>query len=155
MTDNEIIKALECRVPHDTVCLDALDLINHLKAENEQYKADKEEYIKDYEELENKLKYAEAERKFEHQRIAYQQAEIERLKEENKKQKLVIEEIEDTINPLPFETDFDKAIRTAKSEAIKEFAERLKEKATSTFYEERKYVDTEDIDNLVKEMVGE
>lgn len=39
-----------------------------------------------------------------------------------------------------------------KSEAIKEFAERLKEKATSTFYEEHKYVDTEDIDNLVKEM---
>ena len=38
-----------------------------------------------------------------------------------------------------------------KSEAIKEFAEKLKEKATSTFYEERKYVDTEDIDNLVKE----
>ena len=27
--------------------------------------------------------------------------------------------------------------------------------ATSTFYEERKYVDTEDIDNLVKEMGGE
>ena len=43
-------------------------------------------------------------------------------------------------------------LKTAKSEAIKEFAERLKEKATSTFYEEHKYVDTEDIDNLVKEM---
>lgn len=42
-----------------------------------------------------------------------------------------------------------------KSEAIKEFAERLKEKATSTFYEEHMYVDTEDIDNLVKEMTEE
>lgn len=42
-----------------------------------------------------------------------------------------------------------------KSEAIKEFAEKLKEKATSTFYEEHKYVDTEDIDNLVKEMTEE
>ena len=29
----------------------------------------------------------------------------------------------------------------------------MKEKATSTFYEEHKYVDTEDIDNLVKEMM--
>lgn len=38
---------------------------------------------------------------------------------------------------------------------ITEFAERLKEMATSTFFEERKYVDTEDIDNLVKEMVGD
>lgn len=36
--------------------------------------------------------------------------------------------------------------------AIKEFAERLKEKATSTFFEEHKHVDTEDIDNLLKEM---
>ena len=47
-----------------------------------------------------------------------------------------------------------KELEVAKSEAIKEFAERLKEMATSTFYEERKYVDTEDIDNLVKEMEG-
>lgn len=39
-----------------------------------------------------------------------------------------------------------------RAEAVREFAKRLKEKATSTFYEERKYVDTEDIDNLVKEM---
>lgn len=44
---------------------------------------------------------------------------------------------------------------TIRAEAIKEFAERLKEKAISTFYEERKYIDTEDIDNLVEEMVGE
>ena len=44
---------------------------------------------------------------------------------------------------------------TAKSEAIKEFAERLKEKATGTFFEECKYVNTEDIDNLVEEMVGD
>lgn len=40
---------------------------------------------------------------------------------------------------------------TAVTYARKEFAERLKEMATSTFYEERKYVDTEDIDNLLEE----
>lgn len=39
-----------------------------------------------------------------------------------------------------------------KSEAINEFAERLKEKAESGFWQERKYVETDDIDNLVKEM---
>lgn len=44
------------------------------------------------------------------------------------------------------------ALVETRAEAIKEFAERLKEKAASTFYEERKYVDTEDIDELVKEM---
>ena len=46
-------------------------------------------------------------------------------------------------------------IKVIRLQAIKEFAEKLKEKATSTFYEEHKYVDTEDIDNLVKEMMEE
>lgn len=40
-------------------------------------------------------------------------------------------------------------------DGIKEFAKMLKEKATSTFYEERQYVDTEDVDNLVEEMAGD
>jgi archaellum component FlaC len=89
------------------------------------------------------------------EKIAYeQQAEIERLQEENKNHKAVIEAIEDTINPLPFETDFDKAIKTAKTEAIKEFAERLKEKAMQKF-DWNEYVEVEEIDNLVKEMVGD
>ncbi len=42
--------------------------------------------------------------------------------------------------------------KEAKSEAVKEFAERLKEKADSGFWQEHCYVDVEDIDNLVKEM---
>ena len=42
-----------------------------------------------------------------------------------------------------------------KSEAIKEFAERLKEIATQGFWETDAYVGVEQIDNLVKEMVGE
>ena len=41
---------------------------------------------------------------------------------------------------------------TAKSEAIKEFAERLKEKASRGFWDELAYADVDDIDNLVKEM---
>ena len=40
-------------------------------------------------------------------------------------------------------------------DGIKEFTERLKEKADSGFWQERSYVDVEDIDNLVKEMVGD
>ena len=37
---------------------------------------------------------------------------------------------------------------------VKEFAEALKEKASSGFWEERSYVDTEDIDEVAKELTG-
>ena len=47
-----------------------------------------------------------------------QQAEIERLKMER-------QALDDALYPLPFKTDFDIAIETAKVEAYKEFAERL------------------------------
>lgn len=71
--------------------------------------------------------------------IESQQEEIEQWKEEaNKYQNMWCATTED--------------IQMAKDEAVREFAEKLKEKATSTFYEERKYVDAEDIDELVKEM---
>lgn len=42
-----------------------------------------------------------------------------------------------------------------KSEAIKEFAKRLKGMATQRFWETDAYVGVEQIDSLVKEMVGE
>ena len=41
-----------------------------------------------------------------------------------------------------------------KSEAVKEFAERLKEKAMQKF-DWNEYVEVEEIDNIVKEMVGD
>ena len=82
--------------------------------------------------------------------IKRQKAEIERLE----KIEIVFDEIEDTINPLPFETDYDKAVKQAKAEAIKEFAERLKEKERPTF-PLAMVVDISEIDNLVKEMVGD
>lgn len=83
-------------------------------------------------------------------------AEIERLK-------MVIEQIEDDLQPLPFETNFEKAAKRIKSEAIKEFAERLKIKVkmyNSEDVDEGDLIDdlltvgetVEIIDNLVKEM---
>jgi DNA anti-recombination protein RmuC len=134
MTDNELIKTLE--VISDTanchecgfydgnvhncaqiVAQNSLDLINRLKAENED--------------LEIKLKHfaeflAEAEKK------------NEELKAENEELITIIF------------TDRSEAIKLLKTEAIKEFAERLKE--YSKWYS---YVTPRDIDNLVKEMVGE
>lgn len=44
--------------------------------------------------------------------------------------------------------------QTTKAEAYKEFAERLKEMATQGFWETDAYVGVEQIDNLVKVMVG-
>ena len=70
-----------------------------------------------------------------------QQAEIEQWKEEsNKYQNLWCEAVKD--------------LQTAKTEAIKEFAERLKEKAPN-ITEERFHILRNEIDNLVKEMVGD
>ena len=137
MKDNEIIKALECVIGNDVNCSECtyqkvlpfpscrmMCARNALDLINRQ----KEKIKEFYEKLVIRRGL-----------IDYQKAEIEQWKEEaNKYQNLWCIAVDD--------------IEKVKSEAIKEFAERLKKEATSTFYEERKYVDTEDIDNLVKEM---
>ena len=43
-------------------------------------------------------------------------------------------------------------MKVIRLQAIKEFADRLKERADSGFWQEHSYVDVDDIDNLVKEM---
>lgn len=125
MTDEQIVMALkycassvvnECRdCPFFKQCVNdehlvkyALDLINRKDAEIER--------------LNNELTSAD-------EVIGYREAEIERLKEENKKQKMILEEINNEINPLPFVTDFDVAIKQAKSEAYKEFEGRALDEA--------------------------
>jgi FtsZ-binding cell division protein ZapB len=83
--------------------------------------------------------------------INRQKAEIERLKE---KHKLAVEEREANVK------GFTESLKTVKAEAIKEFAERLKEKGmpvTGGRGFEGVYVMCSNIviDNLVKEMVGD
>ena len=141
MTDNEIIKALECCAVHGLLkcekcpkknegvtCMyalskDALDLIKRQKAEIEKLNVELvgmrgacESY---------KMHYDNA------------QAEIERLQNAYKQ--------------CAWERDtFLEQLETAKSEAIKEFAERLKEQ-----FSENKYILPSvniSVDNLVKEM---
>lgn len=75
--------------------------------------------------------------------IIYQKVEIEKL---NKKVEELSEVLSDTIRIRYAE---------AKSEAIKEFAEKLKEISTQGFWETDAYVGVEQIDDLVKEMVGD
>ncbi len=75
--------------------------------------------------------------------------------DELQRTKAVLEEINDSIYPLPFATDFDVAIEEARCEAIKEFAQRLKEKSEYFWEEKESFVSEENIDNLVKEMTEE
>lgn len=58
--------------------------------------------------------------------------------------------------------ELSKQLKTAKSEAVKEFAERVKKEAVTRLYygtnlelEETECVEVEDIDNLLKETVGD
>jgi hypothetical protein len=157
MTDNEIIKALECcfvnidctgcpgrDVSCGVDCLllagtEALDLINRQKAEIDRLG----ELLRLEAEGENTLNDV----------IAEQQAEIERLGntpfcrviiDEEKLRKLVNEKVQE------YELD----IKAIQAEAIKEFAERLK---NTGFYEQGSgkfvlNVTEKSIDNLVKEM---
>jgi flagellar biosynthesis/type III secretory pathway protein FliH len=53
------------------------------------------------------------------------------------------------------ETSYRNGYEAGYKAGVKEFAKRLKEKATGTFFEERKYVDTFDIDNVEKELAGD
>ena len=152
MTDNEIIKALElcitCTITDFSACekcpyngkcgesdthlwKDTLALINRQKTEIEGYKHYYNECLTD---LKNAHK------------------EIEKLE-------AMVDAAEEHFAPLPFKNNFDKYIEKVKYEAIKEFANRLKENATSyevtTAYaedEEIEAVEVKVIDNLIKEM---
>ena len=122
MTDEEIIKALECCADEDMGCevcpywakgctveKDTIDLINR------------------------------------------QQAEIERLKEENKFHRKTITENAQRALEVTIEE-----VENAKAEAIKDFAERLKDVPSLIIAGQKHYVIVESyFDNLVKEMVGE
>ena len=131
----------------------ALDLINRLQAENEEYKADKEQYIKDYEELENRLIYAETETKFEHQRVLNLQAENERLKS-----KVEPEGFEEA-DPMDFGgvlCDFaEELIAKAKAEAYKECIEKVKENFTEQFCGQKYDLIHSWFNNVLKELIGE
>ncbi|MEE0896781.1 MAG: hypothetical protein U0L88_04030 [Acutalibacteraceae bacterium] len=154
LTDAEVKKALEWHLNGEnhcdgcplfvlknttTYCVDvlmqnALDLINRQEGVNEKN--------------ENIIRVAD-------KTIATLQAENESLKTEVENLRMVLDAVEDHIHPLPFETDFDKAINKAKTEAYKEFVERLKEKLEHFCLEKENFVSEEQIDNLYKELVGD
>ena len=122
MTDNDIIKALEC-------CTDeSYENCNECPYSIDAERCERMKLLEDILDL-----------------INHQKAEIERLKKE-------IQTTKDAYIMLQTKNEI------IKSETVKEFAERLKEKSFKTI---RNYgltkdvVEVCDIDNLVKEMVGE
>ena len=159
MTDNEIIKILECcRKPVGQACKECplnskgvdcldfdvdeliLDLINRQKAEIEALIAGQETLQKYRDEEINRL---EIELKAMRGAANSYKAEVERLERSAK-------QWEDTAKDLYISRE------NIKAEAVKEFAERLKEKATPHYFDNTHFaVKVEEIDNLVKEMVGE
>lgn len=133
MTDNEIIKALECCIAEGEMMCNKCPL----KSECAHNPLD-----------DIKVMHAL-------NLINRQKAEIERLT-------ALVEAAEDYLNPLPFKNAFDEEIEKTKIEAIKEFAERLIRDVTMNNTNDG-YLDysvdynclIEDIDNLVKEMTEE
>ena len=145
MTDNEIIKALECccgtahdscrDCPYDDIGCedklekDALDLINRQKAENEELKLELKSmrgaansYKMHYENAQAEVEKFKKIDRLAQKTIDLQTAEIKKLEAEV--ERLENERIE-RIRELT-KVVYDKEIAEAKADAIKEFAERLK-----------------------------
>ena len=141
MTDNEIIKALECckkddcdNCPNDfgncyaNLSGYSLELINRQQEEIDRLRKEVNLVSIQFQDLQER--YEEA------------QTEIEQWKEDaNKYQKLCFIAVDDT--------------EAAKSEIYKEFAEHLKERWFNNHYDSPDVDFDEFVDNLLKEMVGE
>jgi hypothetical protein len=158
LTDNETKKALECCCKNNNcegcpldyltfssqcaseLAIKSLDLINRLEAENENWQA---AYMTEKQEIAN----LEIELKAMRGAVNSYKAENERLQK-------VLDVWKDIAHR---EVSY---VGLAKTEAYKEFAERLKEKFWDVPYETEnahfvQVVDVGDIDNLLKELVGE
>ena len=156
MTDNEIIKSLNESICPNGISVylvnkksistvltlaDIIDLINRLQAENERLKG-----IKTTDWL---VKGISAEQ-LESEKIQALKGEIEWLEKEN-------ENLRDSVVKKKFKDElFEMTLGEYKAEAYKEFAERLKEKTLySVIDSEYNCVYVSEIDNLLKELVGE
>lgn len=89
---------------------------------------------------------------------------MDELRKTIHRQEAEIERFKNDCFGLANERDaYKDVLDTAVTEAIKEFADRLKEKSNNAYWYDysknkqicRKIIYTDDIDNLVKEMVGE
>lgn len=130
MTDNEIIKALECCVSANYICPHTCPMLKNKECLTSLRK--------------NALDL-----------ITRLQAKIDEFMKET----AVTTLIDDAVVYTPTLEDYNKFKKKFKFEAVKEFAERAKEFMHNKFKAldeyEFEYITERDIDNLVKEMVGE
>ena len=168
MTDNEIIKALECCTSHrgyeaciggcpfheqelclkdaDAVLTHSLDLINRQQAEIERLqKLQKPTGAGGF--------------KVENGKVVFYSDMLNGYRHEYKDLDEIVKELNLYMHTdyknLELISHYQHKAQTAKTEAIKEFAERLKEKSWQGMWETIQHVDVDDIDNLVKEMTEE
>lgn len=147
LTDNEIIKALEyCKDCSANLNVEIIDFITRQQAENKNLKVENQSLRSAANSL--KMHYEEA------------QAEIERLKSCVKSEDEVREIAKRTMEPLVKEItreQIDIAVKLAKSEAVKAFAERLKNeincRTTLSRQQDKNVIHI--IHNLLKETVGD
>lgn len=184
-TDEEIIKAFECcytdkscdECPYyrDDFCTHMNDpdnmfdipikvvaILNRLKAENEAVRKD----IVTAEEYAWKLKAKNEALQMDNEQlksdIINERMNLEHIQAENEDLEIKLKHFAEFLAEaekknealISAQETLQKHIEKAKVEAIKEFAERLKEKAMQKF-DWNEYVEVEDIDNLLKEMVGD
>ena len=127
---------------------DIEDLINRQKSEIERWKEKYERLLKSKEQLE-----------------AETNQECHSLYAEKRTLEAMVDELQSAIGKEftcfvgnPHKTEhcpYFEELEKERAEAVKEFAERLKEKAWHGIWEVTNHVDVDDIDNLVKEMVGD
>ena len=146
MTDNEIIVPLKCLVMNESDC-------RHCKLKDKNDKCQKFLYS-DVLGLIEENNRQKADKETMQSYIDCLKAEIKELESEIDRQ---YEQAEaDILGNLPQGGESCHwCIDKHKAYAIKEFAERLKEKSEHFDLEKENFVSETDIDNLVKEMVGE
>lgn len=172
MTDNEIIKALECCAnnPNDSVCYEskcplfgqkcidvlsknAIDLINRLNAENENYSHNNRTMAKEIRDLQKVLEMAKAEIEKHEKHIDKLNDQIEHLVFANDDADAEIEKLQKTTEEAVscfnrMESLYNikcMELKVAKAEAIKDFAYKLKQIPNS-------YVWKWEIDYTLKEL---
>ena len=151
MTDAEIKKALECHASKDLATCEECPLLN---IQDCAYKLS-ENALDLINRQQAKIEAFEAKTVIQKGLVDRQRAEIERLQKE-----LALKGLEYTLlerDRAKDICDFAEELKTIKAEAIKEFAERLKEKLDCDVHtpEGFYFMVSDTINNLVKEMVGE
>lgn len=166
MTNKDIIRALKCVAGTDRydcgdcyyagrycyeheICTDALELINQQQKEIDDLRRHAQDWASEASYFENMVEEVSHKKQLEIEEL---EAEIDRLKQENEKSISYLANLFDKYEKIKIAKDsLETTIYEVRTEAIKEFTERLKAKAMTKF-DWSEDVDIEEIDKVAKEM---